>query len=417
MDREISQEELRRRRKKLYIKIGCGVLLVASLFVGPLMIGDRSVKGSDLTFTEADKGTLEASMTASGRVVPAFEQTITSPIESRIVEVYARAGDSLDAGTPLLLLDLQDAENELKTLGDRRRMKQLEIEQSRINNGTRVSNLEMQLKVKEMTVERLKADVENERRLDSLGSGTGEKVRQAELAYRTGVLEMEQLRKQLDGERSVNDAAMNVSALDLSVFENEISTKQRTLDDARLQSPRAATLTFITDEIGKRVGAGEKLAVIADLKHFKVEGQISDSYAEHMTIGQRTVVAIGSERIEGTVSNVQPSSSDGVVTFSVRLNDESNPKLRPGLRADLYVMTDVKDEVVRIGRGPYYSGPGQYELWVMTADGKEIKKRRVRLGDANFQYVEVTEGINPGEKVVSNNFDEPTNTSTLKINK
>ncbi|MDE7470097.1 MAG: HlyD family efflux transporter periplasmic adaptor subunit [Paramuribaculum sp.] len=415
MDRPISQDEISRRRRRIFIRISCGVAVAILAVILFSRIGGRSIKASDLRLGTADSGTIEVAMTASGRVVPAFEQTITSPIESRIVEVYATAGDTLSAGTPLLLLDLADTETELKSLGDRHRMKQLEIEQTRINNATRISNLEMQLKVKQMTVERLNADLLSERRRDGLGSGTGEKVRQAELAYRTGVLELEQLRRQLDGELSVNDAALNVSALDLNVFESEMNAKRRTLEDARLLSPRAATLTFIADEIGKRVGPGEKLAVISDLRNFRIEGQIADTYADRLSIGQRAVVRLGSERIEGTVTNIQPSSLGGVVTFNVRLADENNSKLRPGIRADIYVMTDLRDNVVRIPRGTFYTGPGDADLWVVSPDGSELLLRKTRLGDANYDFVEVLEGINPGEQVLTTAIQIPTGVTRLKI--
>ena len=59
---------------------------------------------------EVDSGSIDVSITASGRVVPAFELTITSPISSQILEVYAHSGDTVDVGTPLMRLDLEQAE-------------------------------------------------------------------------------------------------------------------------------------------------------------------------------------------------------------------------------------------------------------------------------------------------------------------
>ena len=38
-------------------------------------------------FSEVDNGTIEVSVSASGKVVPAFEEIINSPINTRIVEV------------------------------------------------------------------------------------------------------------------------------------------------------------------------------------------------------------------------------------------------------------------------------------------------------------------------------------------
>ena len=52
---------------------------------------------------------IEVSVSASGKVVPAFEEIINSPINSRIVEIYKKGGDSVDVGRPILKLDLLSA--------------------------------------------------------------------------------------------------------------------------------------------------------------------------------------------------------------------------------------------------------------------------------------------------------------------
>ena len=399
----------------MILKAGIGVLVLGAVVAAGVMMGGGSVNSRDIILAPADRGAMEAAVNATGKVVPAFEQTITSPIASRIVEVYAKSGDTLQVGTPLLLLDLESDERELESLLDQQSIKQLERQKERVNTATRLSDLEMQLKVKEMTVDRLRAAVDNERRLDSLGSGTGEKVRQAQLAYDTGRLELEQLRVQLDGERDLAQASEAVRDLDMNVFASTIASKRRTLEDARLLSPRSAVLTYIADEIGSPVAPGEKLAVIADLSHFKLEGQVADTYAGKLAAGQRVIVVLGKERIEGSVSAIRPSSAGGVVTFAVRINDEGASGLRPGLTADIYLLTAVKEDVVRIPRGTYYKGPGKYELWVEDSGENSIVRRSVTLGDGNSDFVEVVTGISPGERVVINGYAPETPRKSLKI--
>lgn len=66
---------------------------------------------------------IEVSVSASGKVVPAFEEIINSPINSRIVEVYRKGGDSVEIGTPILKLDLQSTETEYKKLLDEEQMR------------------------------------------------------------------------------------------------------------------------------------------------------------------------------------------------------------------------------------------------------------------------------------------------------
>ena len=78
-------------------------------------------------------------------------------------------------------------------------------------------------------------------------------------------------------------------------------------------------------------------------------------------------------------------------------------------------MHDVMDDVVRIANGPYYQGPGEYRLFVLTADGSSIKKRIVSLGDCNYEYVEVRSGIEPGERIVVSDMSDYKTNNMLKI--
>lgn len=414
MDREIPKEELRREQRKKWLIYGGSAVMLIAVFAVLTSLLRSSVSRKDVVMSTVDRGIIEASVNASGKVVPAFEEIITSPISTRIVEVYCKAGDSVDVGTPLLLLDLQSAQTEMSGLEDQMRMKHYELDQQRINNSTYLSDLAMRIEVKAMTVNRLEAEVANERYLDSLGSGTGDRVRQAELAYRTGRLELEQLRQQLANERQVRDAALKVKELDISVFEKNLGEKRRTLEDAKILSPRKATLTYINNQIGQKVGPGEQIATISDLSHYKVEGEIADAYGDRISVGGKAVVRIGRDRLAGTVSNITPQSRDGVIAFTVTLDDDHHRRLRSGLKTDVYVMHDVIEDVVRVANGTYYTGPGDYELFVLTSEN-ELTRRHVRLGDSNFDYVEVRSGLEPGDQVVVSDMKQFRERDNLKL--
>lgn len=416
MDREIPKEERLKAKRMKWIKVAAVVIGVVALFVIVFSSLRKSVKMTDLKFSDVERSSIETSISASGKVVPAFEEIINSPISTRIVEVYCQSGDSVGEGTPLLRLDLQSAETELNKLTDEMNMKQLAMEQTRLNISTYLRNLEMQVQVKEMSVNRLEAEVKNERRLDSLGSGTGDKVREAELAYNTGKLELQQLRQQLVNERQVKDAEYKSKQLELSIFEKNLSEQRRTLEDAKVKSPRAATLTYINKEIGSQISQGQKLAVVSDLSHFSVDAEIADSYGERVSIGSPANVKIGKDVLRGKVTNVAPLSNNGVISFTIKLDDDDYPRLRSGLKTDVYVMCDIKDDVLRIRNGSYYMGPGNYELFVADGDN-EIVKRKVKLGDSNYEFVEVVDGLKPGDRVVISDMSDFKNSNKVKIRK
>lgn len=414
MDREIPKEVRNKERNKKIIRfsaIGLIVVVGISVLISVMRAG---VQKKDLVLSDVDKGTIEVSVSASGKVAPAFEEIINSPINSRILEVYRKGGDSVDVGTPILKLDLQSAETDYKKLLDEEQMRRYKLDQLRVNNQTKLSDMSMQIKVSSMKLARMKVELRNEYYLDSLGAGTTDKVRQAELSYNVAQLEYEQLKQQYTNEKEVAAAELKVQELDFNIFRKSLAETKRTLDDAQIRSPRKAILTYINNQIGAQIPQGGQVAIISDLSHFKVEGEIADTYGDRVAAGGKAIVKIGSEKLEGVVSSVTPLSKNGVISFSVQLKEDNNKRLRSGLKTDVYVMNAVKEDVMRVANASYYVGRGEYELFVMTSDD-EIVKRKVQLGDSNFEFVEVLSGLKPGERVVVSDMSQYKNKSKLKV--
>ena len=112
MDREISKEQRNREKRRMWMKWG-GTVVVGIVAVSALMqLMQESLHERDIVFSVVDEGSIDVSVSASGKVVPAFEEIINSPINSRILEVYKKGGDSVEVGTPILRLDLLSAETD-----------------------------------------------------------------------------------------------------------------------------------------------------------------------------------------------------------------------------------------------------------------------------------------------------------------
>ena len=414
MDREIPKEVRNKERNKKIIRyssIGVAGIVVIGVLISVMRTG---VEKKDLVLSTVDKGMIEVSVSASGKVVPAFEEIINSPINSRIVEVYRKGGDSVEIGTPILKLDLQSTETEYKKLLDEEQMRCYKLDQLRVNNQTKLSDMAMQIKVSAMKLSRMKVELRNEHYLDSLGAGTTDKVRQAELSYNVAQLEYEQLQQQYKNEKEVAAAELKVQELDFNIFRKSLAEMKRTLDDAQIRSPRKAILTYFNNQIGVQISQGGQVAIISDLSHFKVEGEIADTYGDRVAAGGKAVVKIGNDKLEGTVSSVTPLSKNGVISFTVQLKDDNNHRLRSGLKTDVYVMNAVKEDVMRMANASFYVGRGEYDLFVRTSDD-ELVKRKVQLGDSNFEYVEVVSGLQPGDVVVVSDMSSYKNKNKLKM--
>lgn len=415
MDREISKEQRNREKRRMWMKWGGMVVVGIAAVIALMQLMQESLHERDIVFSVVDEGSIDVSVSASGKVVPAFEEIINSPINSRILEVYKKGGDSVEIGTPILRLDLLSAETDYKKQLDEVQMNELKLEQLRIQNRSKLSEMEMQLKVSRMELNRKAVELRNEQYLDSLGAGTTDKVRQVELDYNVSKLKLEEDEQKFINEQATADADLKVKELELNIARKTLAETKRTLDDARIKAPRKAILTYVNTDIGAQVAQGEKVAIVSDLSHFKIEGEIADTYGDRIAAGSRAIVKVGKEELAGTVTDVTPLSKNGVMSFSVRLEQDNHKRLRSGLKTDVYVLTAVKDSVMRIANGSYYVGPGEYELFVRS--GNELLKRKVQLGDSNYELVEVVSGLKPGDQVVVSDMSNYKNKRKMKLEK
>jgi HlyD family secretion protein len=414
MDREIPKAERQRAMRKTILKWAAGAAIATAAIWLLVVMLQPGLRRQDLTFSKVDRGTIEATASASGKVAPAFEEIINSPIDSRIVELYRKGGDLVEEGDPILRLDLQTAETNYRKLLDEEQMKALQLEQLRLGNRSKLSEMEMKLKVSRMELARKEVELRNERYLDSLGAGTTDKVRQAELSYNVGLLQLNEDEQRYDNETALAEADVKVKELELNIFRKGLAEVKRTLDDARIRSPRRAVLTYVNSEIGAQVRQGSRVAIVSDLSHFKVEGEIADTYGDRIAVGSRAVVRLGTDRLAGRVSDVTPLSRNGVISFTVQLEEDNHPRLRSGLKADVHIVNAIKDEALRLANASYFNGVrGEYELFVVS--GERLLRRRVQLGESNFEYVEVLSGLREGDEVVVSDMSDFIQRDQLKL--
>jgi len=413
MDREIPVSEKRRALRNQIFKYGgitTGIILILYVLFGLLR---SSANYKDLILSTVDKGSIDFSINASGKVIPLIEEVIVSPINSRILEVYKNPGENVEKGEAILKLELISIETEYRQKLDEREIKKRKLEQLEVNSTGKISELKMQEKIKDMQLKQTITELKNEQYLDSIGASTSDKIRQAELNYEVTRLELEQLKERITNESKNLEAELNVQQLDLNIFDKTLSESLRLLKDASIHSPMDATLTFVNNQIGAQVGVGAQIAIVSDLSRYKIDAEIADSYAGYIQPGSRAIVTVGNEKLEGTVLNIIPSSKNGIVNFTVTLNEANHTKLRSGLKTDIYVMIGLKEDAIRIKNGSYYMGKNRYTLWVIKGD-KAIR-REVNLGDCNYDFVEVVSGLDPGEEVVISGLEGFGNVNEIKI--
>ncbi len=413
MDKAIPKQEIIRQRNRNITKAVALTAVVVMLLWAVIGKLKTSVSLGEIALSEAAMGPMEVSLSASGKVVPYFERVIASPINSQVVEIVRFPGDSVKTGDVILRLDLADIRNEYQRMLDEQQIKKSKLEQARVTTSTQQADRKLQLQIEALKLQKMASDLRNELYLDSIRATTKEQLKSVRLQNETAQLEYQRLQQSNANYEATSQADLNVQEIEYAIHNRALNETSRKLEASEIRSPANAIVIWVKDEIGSKVGEGVELVRLADLSRFKVEGEMTDVYADRLRAGNEVVVKIGSLKLAGTVSNIRPSIKNGTVTFNIELTESNHSKLRAGLKTDVYVISSFKERALRIANGSYYTGKGEYDLWMVQ--GSEAIPRKVRLGDSNFEYVEVLEGLVAGEQVIVSNMDHYKNRKKIKV--
>jgi len=413
MDKELSKEHIRKRQLKKTIKYIIILVSFVMIFVVFKNIINPSIQRSRIQTTIAEVGAIEGTITASGIVIPDFEQVLTSPFTSSIDSVYHKAGDKIELGEPILKLNNEFTLIDYKKLQDEYKLKINRKNQLSLNMERMLIDLRAEYEIMHLRIEALEAQVKAQEHIYEFGGGAKVNLDQAILNLKIARLEHIQKGKKIENQEKSLAADLKELDLNITIHENNILELEKRLELAEAKSVRNGVITWVKDNIGENVNQGEIIARIADLEKFKVESKISDIHAPKLIVGNPVKVRINEIDLLGKISNIKPTIENGIINFIVELDDKTNEHLRSNLRVDVFVITSSKNDIIRVENGPFINGSGRQEIFVV--EGDNAYRRTVIVGETNFDWVEIEQGLEPGEEVIITSMEDHIHQTKIKI--
>jgi HlyD family secretion protein len=413
MDKVIEGEVRAQKNKKL---LGVIIIVVAVMVASVLLLRftiKTTVKKSAITTAIVETGSIENTISATGEVLPEFEETITSPINASVQKVMLDAGSEVNANQSVLMLDKSAATTEFEKMKFRLESKRNDIRKLKLELDKSFFDIKSNDDIKQLRINSYEADVENAKRLFKAGGGTREDIEKAELNLKVARLEKQQLENEIRSKQQTMQVEKKEAEIALAIQESELRELQRKLQLAEIVATRKGVVTWVNKNIGANVSEGEALARIADLSSFKIQGSISDNFIEQLRVGLTAIVKFNDSLIRGTVVNIQPAVQNNIVTFDVRLNERSSNILRPNMKLDVYLVTASKNNIMRVVNGSTFKGSSTQDVFVLNGD--KATRRKVHIGLSNFDYVELLDNVKPGEVIIISDMSAYKNAKEITI--
>jgi len=415
MDRELAPELLTRSRRKPWLMGLITVIGLIGAVLGMRSLLKTSVDAAKIRTAILQTGPVENTLNATGEVIPAYEQIMTSPIRASIRRVLLTPGARVRPGLAIVELDKSLTQIEYKKLQDQLALKQNGIEQLRMRLNKNLYDADINDQIKLLNINRLKAEVDDARRLLKVGGQTPEDVTRAENALRIAQLEKKQLENDLAYNRQSMGASLRETQLQARIEGTNLNVLALKLRQADILADRAGVLTWVNENVGSAVSEGEMLAKVADLGSFRVEGSCSDAYADQLRAGLPVIIRINETDLRGLVTQVKPSVQNNTIKFAVSLDDNHHASLRPNQKVEVFVVTNRSATAVRVANGPVFKGKRKQSVFVLGADNV-ARRREVEIGLTNFDWVEIKSGLQPGERVIVTDLSEYEHVQEITIN-
>jgi HlyD family secretion protein len=413
MDRPVDRSVTRRKwAKRTAISLATLIALSGLFAWGPGFISP-TLSRNRIRTDMVRVGPIESTITASGTVVPEFEEVLAAPIDARVVRIGKKPGDMVRRGETIVEFDLSDSLSAVKTIEDRLAIKENEQRQLRINLDNTLIELKSQQEIRSLEVRSLEIQRDQNRKLRAESLISDEDLRKAEVQLERAIIELKSIEESIANAEKSTGAQLAGRELEMSILKQEKQDKERLLRLATAQSDRDGILTWVVQEVGSVIRQGQVIARIADLSSFRVEANLSDVHASRLSAGMPVRVRLSDSLLDGSITSILPTIKDGVMTVVVTLKEKSDPRLRSNLRVDVYIVSGHKDKAMKIKRGPAVPGEGNHHVFVIRED--VAVKTPVSIGISSFEEAEVVTGVLEGDEVVISDMADHAHRKEIRV--
>lgn len=403
MDRVVERRMTLQR--KLTIGAGGIAILLFAWWIVDTIAGGRSlsVNSQRVVVSDVTVGTFEDFVPLRGRLVPKSTVYLDAIEGGRVERILIEDGVLVEVGDPIVFLS--NTNLQLEVLGrdaavteqlNNMRTIELQLEQNRLSHRSNLVEINYQIK-------RLTRRIERQKDLASRNL-----ISQSDIDDLEDELEYFETRREVTLDSQSTDARMQEQQLRQlraagGQLEASLALARDNLADLNVTAPVAGKLSGFNVEIGESIERGGRLGQIDDPNAYKLNVRIDEFYLGRVDLQQMATAQHNGRDLDLRISKIYPQVSEGQFDVDMLFNEEP-VGLRRGQTLQLRLTLGDNADALLIPNGSFYQETGGNWIFVVSADGNEAIKRTVRLGRRNTDFIEVLDGLEPGERVITSPY-------------
>lgn len=404
MDRQIEKKSFL-RRYAWYIAAAAALVAFLVWIVLGTSANTTTVDASDITISDVTRGKFDDYVRLNGQVLP-IQVVQISPEEGGIVrEKVVEEGTRVRKGDVILRLsnsnlDLQilNAEAELAEKQNLLRNTQVAMQQDRLNNRTEQATLDTDC-------DRKRRAYEQNTRLYKERLISKEVYLQSREDYNLALRKQSLISQRLKQDSIYRHVQMAQMEDNLDNMRKNVLLVRDRKNKLEVRSAIDGELGLLDVELGQNIAAGQNIGQINDLSDFKVQAQIDEHYIDRVRPGLSASFSRGGKTYLLRVRKVYPEVRNGTFRTDFVFVGERPAQMRSGQTFYVELALGKSQQATLIPRGTFFQTTGGNWIFVLDKSGRKAYRRNISIASQNPQYYEVTDGLEPGERVITSGYE------------
>lgn len=404
MDRQIEKKSFL-RRYAWYIAAAAALAALLVWIVLGTTANTTTVDASDITISDVTRGKFDDYVRLNGQVLP-IQVVQISPEEGGIVrEKVVEEGTRVRKGDVILRLsnsnlDLQilNAEAELAEKQNLLRNTQVAMQQDRLNNRTEQATLDTDCDRKRRAYEQ-NARLYKERLISK------EVYLQSREDYNLALRKQSLISQRLKQDSIYRHVQMAQMEDNLDNMRKNVLLVRDRKNKLEVRSAIDGELGLLDVELGQNIAAGQNIGQINDLSDFKVQAQIDEHYIDRVRPGLSASFSRDGKTYLLRVRKVYPEVRNGTFRTDFVFIGERPAQMRSGQTFYVELALGKSQQATLIPRGTFFQTTGGNWIFVLDKSGRKAYRRNISIARQNPQYYEVTDGLEPGERVITSGYE------------
>lgn len=404
MDRQIEKKSFL-RRYAWYIAAAAALAALLVWIVLGTTANTMTIDASDITISDVTRGKFDDYVRLNGQVLP-IQVVQISPEEGGIVrEKVVEEGTRVRKGDVILRLsnsnlDLQilNAEAELAEKQNLLRNTQVAMQQDRLNNRTEQATLDTDCDRKRRAYEQ-NARLYKERLISK------EVYLQSREDYNLALRKQSLISQRLKQDSIYRHVQMAQMEENLDNMRRNVLLVRDRKNKLEVRSAIDGELGLLDVELGQNIAAGQNIGQINDLSDFKVQAQIDEHYIDRVRPGLSASFSRDGKTYLLRVRKVYPEVRNGTFRTDFVFVGERPAQMRSGQTFYVELALGKSQQATLIPRGTFFQTTGGNWIFVLDKSGRKAYRRNISIARQNPQYYEVTDGLEPGERVITSGYE------------